>query len=447
MSSHNIKHHNYYELLGIDKTASDADIKKAFRKAAMKYHPDKLTHLSEDARKSAESKFATINKAYEVLANPESRAKYDSGALDEHGNETPGAGFTGNPFADFFGGGFPFSMGGMGGNPQKQDLSREKTPPTKITIKVPLAELYTGCTYNHTITRQIKCTECGGCGAKSKAYVKSCQKCTGTGVCVEMRQVGPGFIQQIRNACKACKSTGKYIEPGFECTACKTTRIMQENKTIEIVVKPGMFAGNHITFTGDGNHEPDYGYAGDLIVFLDDSGTSTHGNMRREGSNLVMSRTINLVEALTGTKFMFKHLDGRIIKAEYKNIIKPGQIMKIIGEGMPILGHGGSNTGTYGDLIIHIDIKFPDILDDARKEYIIKILSGIIQTPKKQIWDIELENTPPENIDNVEMVIYEDHKHTNEHHNTQSQSSYNNDNTFENTTPQHGPQHVQCAQQ
>lgn len=436
---------NYYTILGVTKDASEEDIKKAYRKLAKDNHPDRMSHAPEEVKAAAAAKFAEISKAYETLTDTEKRRQYDAGELDENGNHIGGG--MPNGFANIFKG-FPFNMG-MGGQQQKPNLSREKSDPTKLTIELPLEDFYNGKNVKHNITTTINCRTCNGTGAESKVYIKSCTHCGGSGIRVQMRQFGPGMMQQLQSPCTPCKGQGKYIEPGHECTICKGKQQIQETKEIEIVIKPGTVPGTRMVFAGYGNQHIDYGYPGDLFVYVGEHKPGS-GTFRREGDNLVMMRSINLQEALTNYTCVFKHLDGRIIKAITTQVIRHGHIMRIKGEGMPILTKTGNDTGRHGDLIIHFDVKFPKELDPERRELINKILTGVFPHQPKQIWDIDMDKIPPNDIHEyvMEETTENTHQNNNDNNSRTTNSHDDNDGDFDDfTSNQSRPQNVQCAQQ
>ena len=446
---------NYYTVLGVTKTASDDDIKKAYRKLAKDNHPDRMANAPEEVKTTAAAKFAEISKAYETLTDPEKRRQYDMGGLDENGNPING-GVGAGGFADIFNR-FPFNMGGMpggGGQPPKPNLSREKSEPTKLTIEISLEDFYNGKTIKHNITVTINCRECNGSGAESKIYIKSCNNCGGSGVRVQMRQFGPGMMQQLQSPCAPCKGRGKYIEPGHECGSCKGKLQIQETKEIEIVIKPGVVPGTRLVFAGAGNQHVEYGYPGDLFVYIGEHKPGS-GAFRREGDNLIMTRAINLQEALTNYICVFKHLDGRIIKATTKQVIRHGHIMRIKGEGMPVLTKSGNDTGRHGDIIIHFEVKFPRELDEERKELINKILSGVFPHQPRQIWDIDIDKIPANDIH--EYVMEESNENSNYQNNGGNSSGRSGSNPFDGVGDEHDdddfggqprqPQGVQCAQQ
>ena len=380
-----------YALLEVSKSASEDEIKKAYKKAALKYHPDR----NPDNVEECTEKFKQVNKAFHVLSDSGRRQKYDQfGIIDgEEGQTGGGPGFEGgfNPFNIFqniFGGG----MGGMGGMHNNQQQNNMKGPDKKVTANLTLADVYQGKSIFVEFQKIICCDDCKGSGAQNPDAIKTCAGCNGQGRVVQMRQMGP-MIQQMVQPCEKCKTTGKIIEAGKECGKCKGGKSITVPRRLDCYVKPGSGKGTFYKFKNESDWMPGVQDVGDLVVFIDSK--NEEGPFRREGNNLIMKKHISLLEALTKTEFMFKHLDERVLKVSYEEIIHPNQKMIIKGEGMCDF----NDNMLHGDLIIYFDIVFPTSIEEERSKYLVKILP----TPKKQIWDMLLEKTPEENITNVKM--------------------------------------------
>jgi DnaJ-class molecular chaperone len=398
-----------YGLLGVAKTASEDEIKKAYKKMALKYHPDRNPNNKEEAN----AKFQEINKAFQTLSDADKRIKYDKyGVIEGENNEGgPGnmpPGF--NPF-DLFsnmfgGGGMPGVGPGFGGN--QQDARRNsKSPDKKLTINISLTDVYIGKVIPIDFTKNICCDKCDGNGANSKDSIKTCSTCNGQGRVVKMTQMGPMIQQTIQN-CNACGGNGKIIPPGCSCAKCNGKKCVSIKRHVDCYIRPGTTPGTHITFKNESDWVPDFGDVGDLVVFVNCK--NEEGIFRREADNLIMKKSITLLEALTSTDFMFKHLDGRVIKVSHDEIIKPNHTMLIKGEGMPNL----QDNLHKGNIIVHFDVIFPDTLEKERSKYLVKILP----TAKKQIWDIQLENTPVNDITHHKLELYKDNNSFNNHKNT-----------------------------
>jgi DnaJ-class molecular chaperone len=367
-----------YALLEITKTATDEEIKKAYKKMALKYHPDRNPNNKEEAN----TKFQEVNTAFKTLSNPEKRRAYDQfGIIDGENNES-GEGFPGgaagmNPF-DILNN--LFSRGGMGGTPEEEDNKHAKSPNKNITINITLADVYNGKTIPLDFVKNICCDGCMGSGAKSQSAIKICKSCNGKGKIIRMMQMGP-MIQQMIQPCMPCSGKGKSIAEGGECAKCHGKKSIKQNRHVDCFVRPGSNAGTSITFKNEADWVEGFGDVGDLVVFVNCS--TSHSIFNREGDNLIMKKSISLLEALTESVFYFKHLDERVIKVKYSNIIQPNQRMVIKNEGMPNL----KDNLQKGDLIIQFDVVFPKVLDKERAKYLVKILP----IPKKQIWDLQYE--------------------------------------------------------
>lgn len=392
-----------YSLLGLNKNATEEDIRKAYKKMAIKHHPDR----NPDDKDAANIKFQEINKAYCILSNPEKKRNYDQfGVID--GNDGQMGTGANNPFdifANFFSGGMG-NRGNFGGEDSRRN---SKSPDKNITINLTLADLYNGKTVPLDFNKIIKCDKCDGNGTPNKEYIKSCGVCGGKGKIVRMQQFGP-MIQQSVQQCYQCNGGCKTIDKGRECGQCRGKKYVSQKRNLDCYVRAGTSVGSKINFKNEADWSPEFGDVGDLVVFV--NCIINNSNFRREGDNLIMKQSISLLEALTTTQFIFRHLDDRCIKVVYDNIIKPNQQMKIEGEGMPKF----SDPMFKGDLIINFDVIFPNSLDKDRSKYLVKILP----IPKKQIWDMALDNVPED-----ELVIKEIKPFDNATENNQNSNSTN----------------------
>ena len=324
-------------------------------------------------------------------------------------------------FQNMFGGG---GMPGMGGMRMQQDQSRNngnnniRGPDKKITVNLSLADVYKGKSINIDFNKVICCDKCEGSGALNKDCIKTCKDCNGQGRIVRMMQMGP-MIQQTVQPCGKCSGKGKSVEQGKECVKCKGTKSITIPRHLDCYVKEGSAAGNTITFKGESDWVPECSNnnIGDLIVFINSK--NEEGVFRRAGDNLIMQKSITLLEALTNTVFYFKHLDDRVIKITHNEIIKPNQKMLIENEGMSNV----NDMSEHGDLIIYFDIIFPSSIEPDRSKYLVKILP----MPKKQIWDLQYESMPKEDITELEMknVDENDESHKTSEHNKKNNGNGN----------------------
>ena len=379
---------DYYKILGLDKSATESDIKKAYRKMALKYHPDRNPNNKEEAEK----KFKEIGNAYSVLSDKKKKKQYDTfgeDGLKGMGEGGMGADFNAfNIFQNVFGGG----MGGMGGfgsgfpfgnmgQDSKPDLSTQKSPKKNITLNVPLQDLYNGKSINLEFNRKIMCEKCDGLGVKDPSDIISCNTCDGKGKKITVKQLGP-MIQQVMSDCNKCRGKGKMTKPNSQCTVCKGKKFIGDPKTIDYYIRPGTRAGHKDVLAGQSDWVPEYGFPGDLVISINEVNKKDKTNpngFRRAGNNLVMEKDISLKEALIGFNFRIEHFDNRIVEIQNNNIINFDTKLVVKGEGMPLL-----NEGDFGDLIIKFNIIFPTKLSAERKKYLDKILVGLPEDKEQE---------------------------------------------------------------
>jgi len=334
----------FYEALGISGTATQEELKKAYRKAAIKNHPDK----GGDPEKSKE-----ISQAYEVLSDPEKRAVYHQYGEDALKEGMGGGGATHNPFdifESFFGsgGGSPFGGGGGRGS-RKQRRGEDVVHPLKASLE----DLYNGTSKKLSLARNVLCSKCKGKGSKTGASGR-CSGCQGSGMKVSIRQLGPNMIQQMQHVCPDCKGSGEIISEKDKCGQCKGQKVVQDKKLLEVHVEKGMQHAQKITFPGEADEAPDT-QTGDIIFVLQQK---EHPKFKRKGDDLFVEHILTLTEALCGVRFSLLHLDGRqlLIKTGPGEIIKPGQYKAINDEGMPHY----QRPFMKGRLYIHFSVDFPD---------------------------------------------------------------------------------------
>ncbi|KAI3433861.1 hypothetical protein D9Q98_003664 [Chlorella vulgaris] len=330
-----VNNKRYYELLGVPQDASEAELKKAHRKAALMHHPDKG---------GDEEKFKEINEAYDVLRDQEKRRIYD-----QFGEEAVKEGMGGG------GGGGPqdiFDLFGMGGGRRGGPPRERRSEDVVHKMKVGLEEMYKGSVRKLQMTRSVKCNKCSGSGSKSgKRY--TCEVCHGSGVEMKLRALGPGMVQQIQQRCSKCGGGGYSCPAADKCGQCGGKGLAPEKKVFEVHIEPGHRHGSKVLFRGEaGSDSPDV-LPGDLIFILEQK---EHSGFKRIGTDLFFEKSISLVDALCGMRFHVTHLDDRVLEVASSGVIKPDSWACIKNEGMPIHGRPFEK----GNLYVHFTVEFPD---------------------------------------------------------------------------------------
>lgn len=351
-----------YDLLGVPPTASEEQIKRAYKTAAIRLHPDKTAHLPEAERKAAEEKFKEMSSAADVLTDPEKKAKYDR--FGEKGLDGSGGGMDPSDiFSSLFGGG------------RRQDPGERKPKSIMHELPVALENFYNGKCVKLAITRDRLCGTCNGRGSNKEGVSAKCDGCGGRGVRMIVRQLGPGFMQQMQTGCPDCNGRGSSLRPEDRCTGCNGEQITKEKKIFEVHVEKGMKRGDHVTFPNEGDQIPGVRLAGDIIIVLDQK---HHDEFTRKGNHLYIERTVSLVEALTGFRRVIKHLDGRslVIQPPEGTVLDPEFLYIVDREGMPIKGTGGVERG---NLIVKFTVKYPQAISAADG----KKLRAVLGEPEK----------------------------------------------------------------
>ncbi|KAJ7950847.1 DNAJ protein [Quillaja saponaria] len=362
----------YYEILGVSKSASQDELKKAYRKAAIKNHPDKG---------GDPEKFKELAQAYEVLSDPEKRELYDEYGEDALKEGMGGGGPSHSPFdifESFFGG------GAFGGGASSRRRRQKHGEDVVHTLKVSLEDLYNGTTKKLSLSRNILCPRCKGKGSKS-GVSGTCHGCQGTGMKITTRQIGLGMIQQMQHVCPDCRGSGEVINDRDKCPQCKGNKVTQEKKAMEVHVEKGMQHDQKVVFEGQADEAPDT-ITGDIVFVLQ---LKEHPRFKRTHDDLYVEHNLSLTEALCGFQFVLNHLDGRqlLIKSNPGEIIKPGQYKAINDEGMP----QHNRPFMKGRLYIHFNVDFPEVGVLAPEQC--RALETILpQKSSKQLTDMELDD-------------------------------------------------------
>lgn len=347
---------DYYGILGVEKDASDAEIKKAYRKLALKYHPDR----NPDDETAAE-KFREASEAHEVLSDPEKRRIVDLGGdpLD------PTGGMAGGGFGGFGGGGlgdvFEAFFGGAGG--QRQRRSRvQPGADALLRISLGLDECFTGVRKPITVDTAVLCDSCEGTGSKTKAKPQPCKTCNGTG---EIQQVQRSFLGNVMTSrpCSTCAGTGEIIPD--PCSNCSGDGRVRSRRDLTVNVPAGIGDGMRIRMAGQGEVGPGGGPAGDLYVEVH---AEPHPVFRREGDDLHMTVRVPMVDAALGANFEVEDLVGETFSIDVEPGTQPAQSIRVEGRGMPRLRGEGA-----GNLIAHVDVEVPTKLDGKSRELLEKL--------------------------------------------------------------------------
>lgn len=359
---------DFYDILGIAKSASAEEIKKAYRKLAIKYHPDK-----NPDDKAAEDKFKEAAEAYEVLSSPEKKQRYDQYGHAGVGSAAGGGGYGGggmnmedifSQFGDIFGG------GGGGGSPfdsffggQSRSSGRRVTKGSNLRIKVKLTleEIANGTEKKIKVNKQITCKTCDGSGAKDKSSVSTCNTCGGSGA---VRRVTNTILGQMQTTatCPTCHGSGQQITA--KCTACHGEGSVRGEETININIPAGVSDGMQLSMAGKGNAAPNGGIPGDLIILIEEL---PHETLKREGNNIVYDLHVSIIDAALGFSAEVPTIDGKA-KIKIDPGTQSGKLLRLKGKGIPEI-----NSYHRGDEIIHVNIWTPKVLNAEERTILEKL--------------------------------------------------------------------------
>ncbi|MCJ1321191.1 DnaJ- protein scj1 [Xylographa vitiligo] len=353
---------DYYKLLNIDKSASEKEIKKAYRVLSKKFHPDK-----NPGNESAHQKFVEIAEAYEALSDTETRRIYDQYGHEGLSQHKQGGGQRHHDpfdlFSRFFGGGGHFGHGG--GQRRGADM--------EVRVHIPLRDFYTGNEHEFSIEKQHICEECEGSGS-ADGTVETCMQCGGRGMMVQKHMLAPGIFQQVQMACDKCGGKGKTIKK--PCKVCGGSRVVRKLSSYTLHVEKGMPKGAKITYENEADASPDF-VAGDLVVHLDEKEPELGSNdkertdgtfFRRKGREMFWKEVLSLREAWMGdwTRNL-THLDGHAVKLSRKRgqVVQPGSVEIVPEEGMPTWSEdrGRGVEDEFGSLHVEYTVVLPDQMD------------------------------------------------------------------------------------
>ena len=356
---------DYYEVLGVQKGASDAEIKSAYKKMAIKYHPDR-----NPGDKEAEEKFKEAAEAYDVLRDPQKRQRYDQfGHAGMGGAGGFGGGFGGggmnmddifSMFGDIFGGhaagGSPFDSF-FGGGSGRGGRRVEKGADLRLKVRLNLGEIANGVTKKFKIQKHVQCTHCNGTGSED-GKKDTCKQCNGTGSVYRTMNTMFGRMQS-QDVCPACGGTGSIIKN--KCKHCGGEGIVRGEEIVEIKIPAGVQSGMVITERGKGNAARNGGIPGDIQVFIEEE---PHKELVRDGQNLIYQLLLDVPTAILGGSAEVPTIDGKV-KVKIEPGTQPGKSMRLRGKGLPaVQGYGYG----VGDLIVQIGVYIPENLSKDEKE-------------------------------------------------------------------------------
>jgi len=341
---------DYYEVLGVSKEATKEEIKKAYRKQALKYHPDK-----NPGDKKSEENFKEAAEAYEVLSNDEKKNRYDRFGHAGMGNN--GGGFSGqgmtmddifSSFGDIFGDAFG-GFGGFGGGRRGQRVNKGSN--LRVKVKLTLQEIAAGAEKKIKVNKYDTCDSCGGTGAADSSSLSTCSTCRGSGHVTRLTNTMLGQMQTT-SVCPACGGEGKTITK--KCTTCYGEGIVQKEEIIKINIPAGVGKGMQMTVGGKGNAPRRGGINGDLLVVIDEE---EHPELIREGNDLIYNLFISIPDAVLGTHVEVPTVDNNV-KIKIEPGTQPGKILRLRGKGLPeVNGYG------RGDLLVNVNVWIPKALN------------------------------------------------------------------------------------
>ncbi len=361
---------DYYEVLEIDRNASEVEIKKAYRKLALKYHPDK-----NPGDHTAEDKFKEAAEAYEVLSNADKKAKYDRYGHAGLGGASGGGGFGGggmsmddifSNFGDIFGGAF----GGFGGGGSSRGRNVNRGSNLRVRVKMNLQEIATGVEKKIKVNKYVSCKPCSGTGADHGSSYASCSTCHGSG---HVTRVTSTFLGQMQTTatCPTCGGEGRIITK--KCTHCQGNGVVRDEEVISINIPAGVAEGMQLSLSGKGNAGARSGVPGDLIVLIEEE---KHSELERDGNNLIHNLFISIAEAALGAQVEVPTVDGKA-RMKIAPGTQPGKVLRLKGKGLPSVNAYGS-----GDLLINVNVWIPKELNKEERQIMEKLQNAENFVPK-----------------------------------------------------------------
>lgn len=353
---------DYYEILEVEKSASEQEIKKAYRKMAIKFHPDKNPDDDE-----AEAKFKEAAEAYEVLSSAEKKARYDQFG---HEGMRNGGGFSGagmsmddifSQFGDIFGGAFGGAFGGFGGGQSQSRRRVNRGSNIRVKVALTLQEISNGVEKKIKVNKYVGCNACSGSGAKHGSSMSTCSTCNGAGQVV---QVTNTFLGQMQTAstCPSCHGEGQTITE--KCPECSGQGVVLGEDVINIKIPAGVEEGMQLSVTGKGNAGARGGIPGDMLVLIEEK---DHPELLRDGRNLLHDKYISISDAALGTNIEVPTIDGKA-RIKIQPGTQAGKVMRLKGKGLPDVNRYGR-----GDLLVTINVWTPKELNKEERAIMEKL--------------------------------------------------------------------------
>lgn len=354
---------DFYEILGVSKNATNDEIKKAYRKKAIEFHPDK-----NPGNKEAEEKFKEAAEAYEILSDPQKRQRYDQFGHAGVGGAASGGGFSGagmsmddifSHFGDIFGGHFG-GFGGFGGSSRGGQRVRRGSD-LRVKVKLTLNEVATGVEKKIKVKKYVMCSHCNGSGAAHGSQPETCNTCHGTGRVTRVQQTILGQMQTASD-CPTCGGDGKIIKD--KCSHCNGEGIVREDEIITINIPAGVMEGMQLSVSGKGNAARRGGVNGDLLVLIEEE---PHEELIRDENDLIYNLLLTVPMATLGGSVEVPTVDGKV-KVTINPGTQPGKVLRLRGKGLPSVNRYGT-----GDLLVNVGVYIPENLNKEEKGMIEKL--------------------------------------------------------------------------
>jgi len=347
---------DYYEVLGVSKSASKDELKKAYRKLAIQYHPDK-----NPGDKASEDKFKEAAEAYEVLSNDEKRAKYDRFGHQAMGGNAGGGyggGFTNmedifSNFGDIFGGHFG-GFGGFGGGQSRQRVNKGTN--LRVKVRLNLSEIANGVEKKIKVNKYVPCTHCNGSGAKDSHSKSTCTTCNGAGQVTRVQRTILGQVQTA-SICPTCDGEGKIIT--HKCSHCNGEGVTKAEEVITLQIPAGVEEGMQLSVSGKGNAARRGGVNGDLLVLVEEE---AHLELIRDGNSLLYNLFVSVPDAILGSAVEIPTIDGKV-KVKIDPGTQSGKILRLKGKGLPDVNRYGT-----GDLLVKINVWIPKAINKEERK-------------------------------------------------------------------------------